>query len=172
MPIISSDRTTIYCRDGTTASLPADQARYRTQMQPQEWSMTPPPPLGWERTVPRYKVTRDLQPAQKARFRFEPPFAETWQSDVWQYGEHQLKANDEITTTAWPHPSMRPAGSACEAYAAERVMSYFIGAMKSTLPVSPFLNGRVRLDNGLSNVPILSEVKSPKPAPFNSRPAA
>jgi hypothetical protein len=57
MPIIS-DHITIYNRDGTSETLPADQARYRAYLHPEEWSLTPPPPLNWDRETPRYKATR------------------------------------------------------------------------------------------------------------------
>jgi hypothetical protein len=144
MPIISA-RLTVYRRDGTSETLPADQARYKTYVSPEEWSLTPPPPAGWARETPRYRVTRDLLPAQKARFRLEPPFSETWQSDVWQYGDRPLAAGEEIETTAWPHPSMRPL-----TYSAERTLAFFKSEMKSRLPTSPWHNGAVRLDNGLS----------------------
>jgi hypothetical protein len=81
MPFIS-DFTTIYCRDGTSESLPGDQARYRAYLHPDEWSLTPPAPLNWQYEKPRYRLTRDLKPAEKARFRFEPPFSET-AMDTW-----------------------------------------------------------------------------------------
>jgi hypothetical protein len=166
MPIIS-DRTTIYRADGSSETLPSDEARYLVYRNPGVWSFTAPPPPGWQFEVPRYRLTKDLQPAQKARFRHEPPFSETWESDVWQYGEHSLKAKDEITTTAWPHASMRPL-----TYSAEKILAFYIGGMKSRLTVSPRLNGQVRLDNGFSNVPVLADVRPPQVPPFNSRPAA
>jgi hypothetical protein len=157
---------TIYNRDGSIAQLPAEQARYRTYMRPDEWSLTPPPPPGWELTIPMYKVTRDLRPASRPRYRFEPPFTSISDNDCWQFGEHALKANDEITTRAWPHPSFHPLN-----YSAERVHSYFIGAMKSRLGLSPFRGDRIVLDNGLTG-PTSFEVKSPKPQQFDTRPAA
>jgi hypothetical protein len=33
------------------------------------------PPDGWEFETPRYRVVRDTQPAEKPRFRSEPPFS-------------------------------------------------------------------------------------------------
>jgi hypothetical protein len=166
MTIITT--ATIYNRrDGSSLTLPADQAALRTYYQRDEWSSTKPPPLNWQFEIPRYRLTRDLLPAQKARFRFEPPFAETWDSDVWQYGERPLVTGEEIETTAWPHPSMRPMN-----YSGEQVLAFFRSAMKSRLTVSPWLNGQVRLDNGLSNVPLLGEVRTPKLQPFDTRPAA
>jgi hypothetical protein len=110
-----------------------------------EWSFHKPPPANWEREVPKYRASRDLLPAQKARFRSEPPFAETWQSDIWQYGERAVATGETIETTEWPHASFRPLN-----FSAEKVLSFFNSAMKSRLPRSPWFNGQVRLDNGLS----------------------
>jgi hypothetical protein len=132
-----------------------------------DWSSVAPAAPGWERIVPRYRVTRDLQPAARARYRNEPPFAESSSNDTWQYGERSYEAGEEIETTHWPHPSFMPLN-----YSAERVLEFFRIEMKSRLTTSPWFNGAVRLDNGLTNAPVLTAVKAPKPAPFNSRPAA
>jgi hypothetical protein len=166
MPIIS-DRITIYCRDGTSETLPADQARYRVYMRPDEWSLTPPPPPNWEREIPRYRLTRDLQPASRARHRFEKPFSETSSNDSWQFSDRHYEAGAEIESTCWPHQSMRALN-----YSAERVLSYFNSEMKSRLPRSPWHNGCVRLDNGLSNVPAIADVRPPQLQPMNLRPVA
>jgi hypothetical protein len=166
MPIIS-DRLTIYHRDGTTETLPADQARYRTYLKPAEWSLTPPPPLNWEREIPRYRVTRDLQPAQKARFRSEPPFSETWQSDCWQYGDRKYAAGEIVETTNWPDASMQGLN-----YSGQQVLAFFKAEMKSRLPTSPWHQGAVRLNNGFSNLPGISDVKPPQIQPMNLRPVA
>jgi hypothetical protein len=104
-----------------------------------------PPPPNWDREIPKYRATRDLRPAPKARFRFEPPFTTLWDIDVWQYGEKLVARGDEISTTAWPHPSMRPL-----TFGAEKVLEFFKASMKSRLPSSPWYQGRLRLDNGLS----------------------
>jgi hypothetical protein len=165
MPIIST--ATIYHRDGSSLTLPADQAALRTYYQRDEWSSTKPPPRDWQSVIPQYRVTRDLKPAQKSRFRFEPPFAETWESDVWQYGDRPYAAGESISTTFWPHPSF-----AAENYSAERVLEFFKSQMKSRLTTSPWFGGQVKLDNGLSNVPVPAEVKSPKLQPMNLRPVA
>jgi hypothetical protein len=165
MPIIS-ERTTIYNIDGTSETLPIDQARYRVYMNPGEWSLTPPPPPNWDRELPLYRLTRDLQPAQKPRFRHEPPFSETWESDVWQYGEKFLARGTEITSIAWPHPSMRGL-----TFGAEKILQFYTASMKSRLPVSPWHEGRIRLDNGLSDAPGIV-VRAPKLQPMNLRPVA
>jgi hypothetical protein len=125
---------------------------------------TPPP--GWEREVPRYRVTRDIQPAPKARFRFEPPFAHSFDSDVWQYGERLLKAGEEITTTAWCHPSFHPLNRS-----AEKVLAYFNARLKSRLPLSPWYGGQIRLDDGLQG-PAEVHLVPPQLQPMNLRPAS
>jgi hypothetical protein len=158
MPII--DRVTIYHRDGiTTETLDGDQARYKAYFQPTEWSLIKPPPLGWERIVPRYRVTRDVQPAEKSRFRSETPFTEIW-SGAWQYGERSYAAGEEIETTHWPHPSFMPLN-----FSAERVLEFFKASMKSRLTTAPWFNGQVRLETGLSGT-------LPKLQTMTSRPAA
>jgi hypothetical protein len=128
--------------------------------------LTKPPPLNWEREIPKYRVTRDLKPAQKERFRHEPPFAETWVSDVWQYSDRHYEAGEEIEATAWPHPSMRPLN-----YAAERVHAFFISGMKSRLTTSPWRDGQVRLADGISG-PLPGHVSTPHVKPINLRPVA
>jgi hypothetical protein len=159
MPIIN-DRTTIYRPDGSSETLPSDEARYLVYRNPGDWSFAPPPPPGWELEVPRYRLTRDLLPAQKARFLHEPPFAETWQSDVWQYGARSYQAGEEIETTAWPHPSMKPL-----TFGAEKILAFFIGSIKSRLTQVPWHQGRIRLETGLSGA-------LPKLQTMTSRPAA
>jgi hypothetical protein len=103
------------------------------------------PPPGWEFETPKYRVARDVHPAPRARVRFETPFAESSDSDEWQYGERELKAHEIIETREWPHPSFRPLN-----YAAKKVLEFFNLEMKSRLPRSPFQGDRLRLDNGLS----------------------
>jgi hypothetical protein len=100
---------------------------------------------GWERETPKYRVTRDIQPAEKARLRSEPPFAEVWDSDRWQYGTRILKAGEIIETREWPHASFRPLN-----HSAKMVLDFFRLQMKSRLPRSPFQGDRLRLDNGLT----------------------
>lgn len=162
MPI-NSDRTTIYCRDGTSETLPADQARYRAYLHPDEWSLTPPPPADWDREIPKYRVARDLLPASRARYRAEPPFT-SMSDDCWQYGERPVVAGEIITTTHWPHPSFRPLN-----YSAEKVITFFNGAMKSRLSRSPWHDGCIRLDNGISNAPRIVDVRAPQVQPMNLR---
>jgi hypothetical protein len=80
----------------------------------------------------------------------------------WQYGERALKAGEEIETREWPHPSFFPLN-----YSAGKVLDFFNGAMKSRLPRSPWHEGRVRLDNGLNNVPGIVDVRPPQLQPMN-----
>jgi hypothetical protein len=87
------------------------------------------PPSNWEQIVPRYRVVRDVHPSAKARFRFEPPFAQIMDSDEYQYGERVYEAGEEVATKAWPHSSWRPLN-----YSAERTLSFFNNQMKSRLP--------------------------------------
>jgi|SRR5450631_211719 hypothetical protein len=164
---IISDRTTIYNRDGSIATLPAEQARYRVYMSPGEWSLTPPPPPGWDREVPRYRLTRDLQPASRARYRTEPPFESMSNNDCWQYGERPLVAGEEIESTAWPHLSMRGL-----TFGAEKILQFLNGTMKSRLALAPWRQGRIRLESGIGGSPVLTDVRPPPVPPFNTRPAA
>jgi hypothetical protein len=164
--MIISDRVTIYHRDGASLTLPADEARNRAYFQPAEWSLTKPPPLNWQLEVPLYRASRDVRPSPNPRHRHEPPFATIFDSDVWQQATQPVTAGEEFSSREWPHPSFQPKN-----YAAERVLSFFKGAMKSRLPRGPFRGDRIELSDGISG-PLSFEVKSPKPAPFNSRPAA
>jgi hypothetical protein len=102
------------------------------------------PPPGWEREVPRYRVTRDIHPSPNSRHRFEPPFASLSDSSVWQYAERDYKAG-EIETRDWPHPSFRPLN-----YSAGKVLDFFNTRQKSRLPRSPWAGDRIRLDDGLT----------------------
>jgi hypothetical protein len=164
MPITST--ATIYNRHtGATETLPADQAALKTFYQRDEWSSTKPPPLNWAFEVPRYRIVRDLKPAEKNRFRFENPFSETSSNDSWQFGDRHYEAGEEIESTCWPHPSMRALN-----YSAERVLAFFNSEMKSRLTVSPWHGGQVVLDNGLSNMPGIVNIKPRLPQPMNLRP--
>jgi hypothetical protein len=159
MSIVST--ATIYNRhDGSTETLPADQAALKTYYQRETWSAQPLPPKDWEREVPRYRITRDLAPAMKNRFRFENPYTDLTCGDSWQYGEKSHQVGAEIESKCWPHPSMRPMN-----YGAERVMAFFNSAMRSRLTTSPWHGDRVRLDDGLSGT-------LPKLQTMTSRPAA
>src|SRR5882757_6700343 len=75
---------------------------------------------GWERETPKYRATREVRPGEKARFRFEPPFAMASDSDTWQYATRPIAAGEIIETKEWPHPSFRQLN-----YAAAKVLDFF-----------------------------------------------
>ncbi len=108
------------------------------------------PPPGWDREVPRYKVTRPLKLAAEVRFQFEPPIA-TMDSDVWQYwnGPGKLKRFAVVATRNWPHPSFEPLNES-----ARRVHEWFLARNgRSPLPARPWVGDRielVELDDGTS----------------------
>jgi hypothetical protein len=112
---------------------------------PQDPHASPLAPPGWERETPRYRAIRDIQPATKARFRFEPPFANLANSDEWQYGTRPIKAGEIIETPEWPHSSFRPLN-----YSAGKVLDFFNTQQKSRLPRSPWRGDRIVLVNGLT----------------------
>jgi hypothetical protein len=152
---------TIYNRhDGSTETLPADQAALKTYYQRETWSAQPLPPKDWEREVPRYRITRSLRPAQFPRVRLENPHTDLTCGDSWQYSDRHYEAGEEIESKCWPHPSMYPLN-----YSAQRVMAFFSSAMRSRLTTSPWFGDQVRLDDGLSG-PL------PKLQTMTSRPAA
>src|ERR1700730_15972663 len=119
---------------------------------------TPPP--GWEREVPRYRVIRDVFPSPKPRFRTEPPFANILDSSEWQYAERDYKAGETVETQMWPHASFFPLN-----FSAKKVLEFFSSRQKSRLPRSPWADGRIRLDDGLSGD--LPKLIAPKVAPIN-----
>jgi hypothetical protein len=139
--------TTIYSRAGESRALEANLAAEEVRRRPGEWSFTKPPPIGWERETPKYRAAREVHPAQKARFRFEPPFSMTIDNSAWQYGTRIIAAGEIVETREWPHASFHPLN-----YAAEKVLDYFRNHPKSRLPRSPWFGDRVRLSDGLSGV--------------------
>jgi hypothetical protein len=122
------------------------------------------PPPGWEREIPKYRVSRDIQKTPKARFRFEPPFAHSFDSDVWQYGTRLMKAGEIVETTEWPHPSFHPLN-----YAAKKVLDFFTTRMKSRMQRSPWAGDRIRLDDGLTG-PGVPSIVPPQLQPIDLRP--
>jgi hypothetical protein len=125
---------------------------------------TPPP--GWEREVPKYRVARDTRPAQKARFRLEPPFASCLDIDVWQHGEKPLKAGEIIETRAWPHPAFFPLN-----YSAKKVLEFFRASPKSRMQRSPWAGDQIRLDDGLTGN-LVVQAMAPQLQPMDLRPAS
>jgi hypothetical protein len=104
------------------------------------------PPLNWRKEMPVYRVRVETRPAPKERFRFEPPFAQIMDPSEWQYGTRVWPAGSVIETTEWPNPGSMTALN----YSAREVMEFFNSRHKSRLPRSPWHDGRVRLDDGLS----------------------
>jgi hypothetical protein len=100
---------------------------------------------GWQFQTPRYKATRDVHPSPKERFRFEMPLASMSDSSCYQYGEQPIKAGQTVETKSWPHESFVALNEA-----AERVLAFFNSALKSRLGMSPWRDGRIVLDDGLS----------------------
>jgi hypothetical protein len=104
------------------------------------------PPLNWRTEVPKYRISRETKPAPKERFRLEPPFSSGSESDVWQYGERLHGAGEIIETTFWPNPgTMTPLN-----YSARQVADYFTSHQKSRLARTPWRDGQVFLEDGLT----------------------
>jgi hypothetical protein len=124
---------------------------------------TPPP--GFERETPKYRVIRETFPAEKARFRTEPPFASASDASTWQYGERILKAGEIVETRDWPHPLFFPLN-----YAAKKVLDFFNSRQKSRLPRSPYdAVGQLRLDDGL--IGTMPKIVAPQVQPIGMPPA-
>jgi hypothetical protein len=105
------------------------------------------PPLNWRKEIPVYRVRVETRAAPKTRFRFEPPFSQIMDSSEWQYGERVHKAGEIISTTEWPCAgTMTPLN-----YSAREVMEYFTSRQRSRLARSPWFDGQVRLEDGLSS---------------------
>jgi hypothetical protein len=160
--------TTIYHIDGRQREMEVNEAvrlvGARQVGAGAGWSFHKPPPLDWERETPKYRATRDIQPAQNPRYRSEPPFAKVFDSDIWQYSERPIKSGELIETKFWPHPSFRPLN-----FSAGRVLDFFNARQKSRLPRSPWYIDHIRLDDGLSG-PIIPDVRPPQMQPVDLRP--
>jgi hypothetical protein len=161
---------TIYHLDGREMTLDVHEASRlvgpRQVGDGKGWSFVKPPPEGWELTVPKYRVARDVRPAERPRYRLEPPFSTILDPDIWQYAERAYAASEIIESKAWPHESFQPLN-----YSAEQVLSFFKGALRSRLPTTPWYENRVRLDNGLSG-PATPDVRPPQVKPMDLRPVA
>jgi hypothetical protein len=165
-----SKTATIYHRDGRERTVDIHEASRLagagTVGADKDWSFHKPPPLNWEREVPRYKATRDLRPAERARYRLEPPFETVFNSEIWQYGTREIKAGEIIETKEWPHPSFHPLN-----YGATKVLDFFNTRMKSRLALSPWFGDSLRLEDGLSGAPIVSAAP-PQLKQMDLRPAS
>jgi hypothetical protein len=112
---------------GDSRTLPHGQAESIVRGSMGEWSFTKPLPAGWEKQIPKYRATRDLQPSPKERHRQESPFSSIQDDSVWQYGEGPVKAGEMIESTAWPHPSFQPLNDS-----AREIHRFFMSATKIT----------------------------------------
>jgi hypothetical protein len=120
------------------------------------------PPSDWEQIAPRYRAVFEVHPSPNKRFRSEKPFSQIMSSTEWQFADRVYRAGEEIETKEWPHPSFRPLN-----YSAERTLSFFNNQMKSRLPRSPWHEGRLRLDNELSNAPPIFNPRPPQIKPVD-----
>jgi hypothetical protein len=103
-------------------------------------------PAGWERVIPRYRISRELKPGEKTRFRSEPPFSSMSDSDTWQFGTRVMTAGEVIESTEWPHSSMVPLN-----YSAKRTLEFFNAGIKSRMARSPWQGDRLVLQDGVSS---------------------
>ena len=105
------------------------------------------PPLNWKRTLPTYRIARETLPSPKERHRFELPFTSMSDASTWQYSEKVHKPGEIIETTFWPNPGTMTALN----FSARQVTEFFTTHQRSRLQLSPWADGQVRLDDGLSN---------------------
>lgn len=121
----------------------------------------------WQFETPKYRVTirGGLTPPAKSRFRHEPPFASSTDSNQWQYGDRAYAEGEIIATRAWPHASLFPLNES-----AERVLAFLTSRQKSRLPLSPWQGDRLRLTDGLGGP--APQPTTVRPEPFNTRPPA
>lgn len=141
---------------GEARSLPRVQAENIVRNSSGQFSFVKPLPAGWEKQIPKYRATRDLQPSPKERHRQEPPFTSIQDDSVWQYGERPILAGETIETTAWPHPSFQPLNDS-----ARQIYQFFMSATKSRLQRSPWRDGRVHLADAMAFGSV--QAKAPDP---------
>jgi hypothetical protein len=123
-------------------------------------------PAGWERVVPRYRIVRELKPAEKTRFRLETPFSSMSDSNTWQFGTRVMTAGEVIETTEWPHPSFHPLN-----FSAKKTLEFYASGIRSRMARSPWQRDRLVLEDGLqSNGP--PSYTKPRPQPFDLKPVA
>jgi hypothetical protein len=123
------------------------------------------PPLNWRKEMPVYRVRVETRPAPKTRFRFEPPFAQIMDPSEWQYGERVWPAGSVIATDQWPCAGTMIALN----YSAREVLAFFGSAPKSRLARSPWFDGQVRLQDGLSSDGP-PKIVAPQPEPVRLQP--
>jgi hypothetical protein len=130
---------------GESQDLSPTQAENVVRTSRGAWSFAKPLPPGYDAVIPRYRASTDLKPSAYARHRTEPPFASMSDNSVWQYGERPVAAGEIVETTLWPAASMVPLNDS-----AKLVREFFTSHQKSRLPFSPWRNGRLHLDDGLT----------------------
>ena len=99
---------------------------------------------GDDAEIPKYRASRAVEPSPNARYRLEPPLARIF-DDSWQYGIVPVARGEIVVSTAWPHPGFVGLNDT-----GRRIQEYFQRAQKSRLPLSPWYEGRLRLDDGMS----------------------
>jgi|SRR6266480_1399285 len=143
---VTTMNATIYNHTtGEARTLPQVRAEQLARNSKGIWSFAPPLPIGWDQEIPRYRAMVAVKPAELARYRFERPFTSNGDSSVWQYGTEPIAAGQNIETTSWPHASFMPLNES-----AKRVSEFLTSRQKSRLQVSPWRDGRLHLDDGLS----------------------
>jgi hypothetical protein len=151
---------------GENRTVPPSQADHMVRNSRGEWSYAKPLPAGWDLEIPKYRASKNLRPSPKARHRLETPFTSIQENDVAQYLEQPLKAGETIETTSWPYPTMQPLNDSAKA-----VREFFTSRQKSRLPLKPWRDGRLYLNDGLSGAlpsvnvlrPPVSEPPMPQP---------
>jgi hypothetical protein len=124
------------------------------------------PPANWSREIPKYRVARDVFPCPNSRHRHEPPFSQILDGNCWQQADRIHHSGEVIQSTEWPHPTFQPRN-----YAARQVLAFFGSAPKSRLARSPWIDGQVRLDDGLSGAgPTFDQIAAPQLKPMDLRP--
>jgi len=156
------DATIYDTKSGESRILPQVQAEQAVRNSLGAWSFTKPLPPGWDKEIPRYRISVNLHPSPLARHRHEPPFVSSTESAQWQFAERPIAAGETIETTAWPHLSMQPLNES-----AKQTLNYFRDHMKSRLPQTPWRNGRLYLDDGLTGTaPTVFRPALPTAAPM------
>jgi hypothetical protein len=113
------------------------------------------PPIGWRKEMPVYRVRAETRPALKSRFKFENPFAQIMDPSEWQYGEKVWPAGSVIETDQWPCVgTFVPLN-----YSAREILFYFNGHQKSRMQRTPWRDGQVCLEDGISG--IMPTIKGP-----------
>jgi hypothetical protein len=117
----------------------------------------------WDRTIPKYLVTRDLHGPVHRRLIHESPVSFSSDDSCFQYSPPEgLKAGQEVELTSWPHTSMRPINQS-----GRMVMEFFRTRMKSRMALRPWNGTKIVIDDGLTSAgppkSVLAGVITPMP---------